>query len=159
MSDEGERKAAEDVSSALLERARQRAQLFNVNFAGLVYPGEAWNLFRSGHAVLIDVRTHEERKYVGRVPESLHVVWRMGSAMAINPKFVQQIKALAHKDAVLLLLSRSGGRSTEACEALTKAGYVNAFSVLEGFEGELDNHQQRGSYNGWRYSNLPWIQD
>ncbi|RJX31760.1 MAG: rhodanese-like domain-containing protein [Oxalobacter sp.] len=147
------------MGKALLDRARQRAQLFDVNFAGLVYPSEAWSLFRSGLAALIDVRTSEERKYVGRVPDTQHVPWRAGSNMAINPKFLQQIKGIAPKEAVVLLLSRSGGRSTEATEALAKAGYENAFSVLEGFEGELDNHQQRGTYNGWRYSKLPWIQD
>ena len=154
-----DKKTAEEMANALLERARGRAQLFNVQFAGLVYPAEAWSLFCSGQAVLIDVRTQEERKYVGRVPETLHVAWRMGSSMAINPKFLQQVNGIAAKDAVVLLLSRSGGRSTEAAEALTRAGYENAFSVLEGFEGELDNHQQRGTYNGWRYSKLPWIQD
>jgi rhodanese-related sulfurtransferase len=148
-----------DMGKALLDRARQRAQIFGVKFAGLVYPAEAWTLFRSGVAVLIDVRTAEERKYVGRVPETPHVAWRTGLNMAVNPKFLQQIRAISPKDSVVLLLSRSGGRSTEATEALAQAGYVNAFNVLEGFEGELDNHQQRGTYNGWRYSKLPWVQD
>lgn len=159
MSSDANRREIEEVGKALLDRARQRAQLFDVKFAGLVYPTEAWSLFRSGLAVLIDVRTNEERKYVGRVPDTLHVPWRFGTNMAINPKFVHQIKAIAPKESVVLLLSRSGGRSTEATEALAKSGYDNAFSVLEGFEGELDNHQQRGTYNGWRYSKLPWIQD
>lgn len=155
----GKRKKIDEADQALLERARQRAQIFGVKFAGLVYPSEAWSLFRSGAAVLIDVRTPEERKYVGRVPDTLHVAWRIGMNMAVNPKFMQQIKAVVSKETVVLLLSRSGGRSTEASEALTKAGYANVFNVLEGFEGELDNHHQRGTYNGWRYSKLPWTQD
>jgi hypothetical protein len=31
--------------------------------------------------------------------------------------------------------------------------------VLEGFEGELDEQQQRGRRGGWRFHQLPWIQD
>jgi hypothetical protein len=29
----------------------------------------------TGQAVLVDVRTNEERKFVGYVPESVHVAW------------------------------------------------------------------------------------
>ena len=155
----GKQQKMGEADSALLERARQRAQIFGVQFAGLVYPSEAWSLFRAGAAILIDVRTAEERKYVGRVPGTPHVAWRAGMNMAVNPKFMQQMKAIASKESVVLLLSRSGARSTEACEALAKAGYLHVFNVLEGFEGELDNHHQRGMYNGWRYSKLPWTQD
>lgn len=155
----GKQKEIDEAGRVLLERARQRAQIFDVRFSGLVYPAEAWSLFKSGLAVLIDVRTAEERKYVGRVPDTPHVAWRTGVNMAVNPKFLQQIKAIAPKESVVLLLSRSGARSTEASETLAKAGYANVFNVLEGFEGELDSHHQRGMYNGWRYSKLPWIQD
>ena len=31
----------------------------------------AWELFRNGEALLVDVRTVEERKFVGHVPGSL----------------------------------------------------------------------------------------
>ena len=148
-----------EASAGLLERGRQRAHIFDVPFAGLFYPPEAWALVRSGAAVMIDVRTDEEVKFVGRVPEVLHVVWkRMGEASP-NPQFVQQVEAFAPKEAVVLLLCRSGVRSAAAAELLTQAGYVNAFNVLEGFEGEIDSNQHRGTFNGWRYHGLPWIQD
>ncbi len=148
-----------ETPDALLERARHRSQTFGAPFAGLVYPPEAWALVQSGAGVLIDVRTPEERKYVGRVPETPHVAWRFGPDMAPNPHFVEQVQAIASKDKPVLLLCRSGIRSASAAEALTQAGYANAINVLEGFEGELDSHQQRGTYNGWRYHGLPWIQD
>ena len=128
-------------------------------FAGLVYPPEAWALLRSGAGVLIDVRSPEELKFVGRVPDVPHIVWRSGPDMAPNPNFVEQVEAIAPKNAVVMLLCRSGIRSAAAAEALTQAGFANAFNVLEGFEGEIDKHQQRGTYNGWRYHGLPWIQD
>lgn len=148
-----------EVPEALLERARDRSKKLGTPFAGLIYPSEAWALARSGAGVLIDVRTPEERKFVGRVPDVPHVAWRSGPDMAPNPNFVEQVQAVVPKDAVVLLLCRSGIRSAAAAEALTQAGFANAFNVLEGFEGEIDQHQQRGTYNGWRYHGLPWIQD
>jgi hypothetical protein len=33
------------------------------------------------------------------------------------------------------------------------------FNVLEGFEGDLDEQQQRGEAGGWRRWGLPWQQD
>ena len=46
-----------------------------------------------------------------------------------------------------------------AAEAATKAGFTNAFNILEGFEGDLDADTRRGSLGGWRFHALPWIQD
>lgn len=148
-----------DASASLLDRARERGQIFGASFAGLIYPSEAWTLVRDGKAVLIDVRTAEERRFVGRVPDTPHVAWKSGPDMKPNPRFVREVEAIAPKSAVVLLLCRSGIRSAAAAEALTQAGFANAFNVLEGFEGELDKYQQRGTYNGWRHAGLPWIQD
>ncbi len=63
------------------------------------------------------------------------------------------------KDAVVLLLCRSGKRSALAAEAAAKAGFAHVFNVLEGFEGEIDAQQHRGNADGWRFHNLPWVQD
>jgi rhodanese-related sulfurtransferase len=148
-----------DASIDLLELGRQRAQNSGVLFAGLLYPSEAWALFQEDKAVLIDVRTAEERKFVGRVPGTPHVAWKHGPDMAQNTRFVQEVEAIAPRHAVILLLCRSGVRSVAAARALTQAGFTNAFNVLEGFEGELDSYQQRGKCNGWRCAGLPWMQD
>jgi len=59
----------------------------------------------------------------------------------------------------VLFLCRSGKRSAAAAEVATKAGYRNAFNVLEGFEGEIDDRKHRGGLGGWRRRGLPWIQD
>ena len=61
------------------------------------------------------------------------------------------LEAKAGKDAVVLLLCRSGKRSALAAEVATKAGFRQVFNVLEGFEGDLDARQQRGHGNGWRF--------
>jgi len=136
------------------------AQLADVQAQGGVLPALAWQLFSSGQALLVDVRTAEERKFVGHVPDSLHVAWATGTALTRNPRFVRELESKAGgKDAVILLLCRSGKRSALAAEAAAKAGFTAVFNVLEGFEGEIDARQQRGKADGWRFHGLPWVQD
>lgn len=118
---------------------------------------------REGQALLVDVRSAEERKFVGHVPGSLHVPWATGTALTRNPRFVRELEAKLAKDggkeAVVVLLCRSGKRSVLAAEAAAGAGFRHVFNVLEGFEGEIDARQQRGSSDGWRFHGLPWVQD
>lgn len=146
-----------------LEQARASAAGNNLPYAGGVKPPVAWELVQKGQAVLVDVRSGEERKFVGHVPGSQHVAWATGTALTRNPRFVRELEAkLAKdggKDAVVLLLCRSGKRSALAAEAAAKAGFTNVFNVLEGFEGEIDEHQHRGVADGWRFHRLPWVQD
>jgi rhodanese-related sulfurtransferase len=147
----------------VLERVRSAAEQAGLPFAGAVAPAAAWKLVQDGDAVLVDVRSAEERKFVGHVPESLHVPWATGTALTRNPRFVRELEAklAAHegKQAVVLLLCRSGKRSALAAEAATKAGFAHVFNVLEGFEGEIDAAGHRGGSDGWRFRHLPWVQD
>ena len=112
---------------------------------------------------MVDVRSAEERKFVGHVPGSLHVPWATGTALTRNPRFVRELEAKLAKDggkeAVVVLLCRSGKRSVLAAEAAAGAGFRHVFNVLEGFEGEIDARQQRGGTDGWRFHGLPWVQD
>ena len=151
------------VLPEVLEQARARAVEAGWAYAGGVTPPVAWQLVQGRQAVLVDVRSGEERKFVGHVPESLHVAWATGTALTRNPRFVRELEAkLAKdggKDAVVLLLCRSGKRSALAAEAAAKAGFTNVFNVLEGFEGEIDEAQHRGGSDGWRFHRLPWVQD
>lgn len=147
------------VAMAVLERARARALSEQLPYAGSVAPHDAWALFQAGEAVIVDVRTAEERKFVGQVPETKHVAWMTGISLVRNPRFVKELEAKVGKDVVILLLCRSGKRSAAAAEVAAKAGFRNIFNVLEGFEGDLDEQQRRGGFNGWRHAGLPWIQD
>ena len=149
---------ATDVPVAL-EQARANATAENLAYAGSVTPSDAWKLFSEGAVALVDVRTAEERKFVGHVPNTLHVPWATGTAMTRNPRFTRELEAKVKKDQAILFLCRSGKRSAEAAIAATKAGFTQAFNVLEGFEGEIDAQQQRGLSDGWRFHKLPWIQD
>jgi len=145
-----------------LERAQAEAAAQNLPYAGGVAPAEAWQLVQDGAAVLVDVRSNEERTFVGQVPDSLHVPWATGTALTRNPRFVRELEAkLAKqggKEATVLLLCRSGKRSALAAEAAAKAGFARVFNVREGFEGEIDAQQHRGTADGWRFHRLPWTQ-
>ncbi|ATE59456.1 rhodanese-like domain-containing protein [Thauera sinica] len=143
----------------ILAVARRRAAEHGLPYAGGVTPQEAWALFSAHEAALVDVRSAEERKFVGHVPGSLHVAWATGTGLTRNPRFVRELEFKTGKDAVVLLLCRSGKRSALAAEAAAKAGLTNVFNVLEGFEGDLDEQQRRGTFNGWRFAGLPWAQD
>ncbi|QEI06431.1 rhodanese-like domain-containing protein [Pigmentiphaga aceris] len=148
---------------AALEQARAAASQANLAHAGGVTPPVAWQLSQAGQAVLVDVRTAEERKFVGHVPGTVHVPWATGTSLTRNPRFVRELEAKVAKeggkDAVVLLLCRSGKRSALAAEAAEKAGFTHVFNVLEGFEGELDAEEHRGGQDGWRFHGLPWVQD
>jgi len=142
-----------------LEAAKQQAFAEDLKYAGKVSPEEAWKLFVNGQAHLVDVRVAEERKFVGHVPNTFHVAWQTGPALIKNPRFLRELENKLSKDAVILLLCRSGKRSAAAAEAATAAGFKNVFNVREGFEGELDENQRRGAIGGWRQRGLPWVQD
>lgn len=124
-----------------------------------VSPIDAWDLVQNYGVRLVDVRTGEERKFVGHVPGSLHIPWAVGTAFIRNPRFIKELEVKAGKDNPILLLCRSGKRSAMAMEAAIAAGFRLIANVSEGFEGDLDRLEQRGRHNGWRYRGLPWVQD
>lgn len=146
------------ATHAVLDAAREAALATGLPYAGSVSPRDAWALVAAGRARLVDVRTAEERTFVGHVPDSLHVPWATGTSLTRNPRFVRELEAKTGKDAVVLLLCRSGNRSALAAQAAAKAGFTQVFNVLEGFEGDLDDAGHRGTTNGWRLHGLPWRQ-
>ncbi len=58
----------------------------------------------------------------------------------------------------ILLICRSGKRTLDAGKALEAAGFTDVSHVVNGFEGELNEHFKRSSVNGWRFEGLPWEQ-
>jgi rhodanese-related sulfurtransferase len=143
----------------ILARANSVAKATGEPFAGTVNPLDAYELFRNGDVVLVDVRTAEERKFVGHVPGSLHVPWATGTSLTRNPRFARELEAKVGKDAFVLLICRSGKRSAEGAAVATKAGFHHVYNVAEGFEGEIDEKRRRGGLGGWRFRGLPWEQD
>lgn len=144
---------------AVLDDARKRAFELALPYAGGISPHDAWILVGQGLAHLVDVRSAEELKFVGHVPDTLHVPWATGLSLTRNPRFVRDLEKKVGRDEVIVFLCRSGNRSAAAAQEATKAGYKNAFNILEGFEGERNERQQRGEVGGWRRWGLPWAQD
>ncbi|MFZ6847732.1 rhodanese-like domain-containing protein [Undibacterium sp. RuRC25W] len=132
--------------------------LANEDTSDSVSPQTAWELFSTGQAVLVDVRTTEERTFVGYVPDTIHVAWATSTSLTRNPRFVRELESKVGKDKKILLLCRSGKRSALAVEAAKKAGFTDIHNVKEGFEGEIDDRQHRGTADGWRFHQLPWVQ-
>ena len=142
----------------VLDVARTRLESTHGAYAGAVTPREAWRLFRTGVARLVDVRTTPELRYVGRVPGALHVEWH-GRDPGQVERFLSSLRTEVEPDEVVLFLCRSAVRSHHAAGVADEAGFDHAFNVLEGFEGQRNHAQQRGLIDGWRHHGLPWLQD
>ncbi|MFE5706761.1 rhodanese-like domain-containing protein [Rhodococcus koreensis] len=138
-----------------------------MSYAGDITPEHAWELLRDNpDAVLVDVRTDAEWKYVG-VPDTTSlgrktvlIEWVSYPTGSRNDNFVDQLKeaGIAGGDnGPVIFLCRSGQRSIGAAEAATAAGIGPSYNVLDGFEGGLDADGHRGAV-GWRALGLPWRQ-
>ena len=86
-----------------LEAVRAVALATGLPYAGGVSPQLAWDLFSAGEALQVDVRTTEERKFVGHVPGSLHVAWASGTNLTRNPRFARELEAKVGKHALSLI--------------------------------------------------------
>jgi rhodanese-related sulfurtransferase len=137
------------------------------HYAGDITSREAWDMLqREPDAVLVDVRSEAELRYVG-VPDlasldkqTVFVCWQNYPGMRHNANFVSEVAAAGvgpgHK---VLLLCRSGARSREAAIALTAKGYQTCYNVAGGFEGPRDEGRHRGKSDGWKAASLPWWQE
>ena len=126
-------------------------------YAGDLSPEQAWAWVQAGEAVLVDVRSDAEREWVGFVPGAIALAWKQWPGMALNPEFDAGIVAAAQNKKALLLC-RSGVRSIAAARRATELG-VQAYNILEGFEGDPDAQGHRGLLGGWRLRGLPWRQN
>jgi rhodanese-related sulfurtransferase len=141
----------------LTEQAALHHALPAEGYAGDVSPQLAHQWVVAGEAVLVDVRSDAEREWVGFVPGAVPLAWKQWPGMAINPLFDDGIRAAAQNQKVVLLC-RSGVRSIAAAKRATELG-VQAYNILEGFEGDPDANAHRGHKGGWRFRNLPWQQN
>ena len=136
-----------------------------MSYAGDITPEESWKLLSENpEAVLVDCRTDAEWRWVG-VPdlsplgrEVVFVEWNHGTGQH-NDNFVSDLIAagVTPGERPVVFLCRSGNRSIPAAEIATEAGIAPSYNMLDGFEGQLDEHGHRGG-NGWRALGLPWKQ-
>ena len=127
-------------------------------YAGDVPPQLAHEWWRCGDAVLVDVRTDAEREWVGFVPGAVPLAWKQWPGMAINPAFDEGIRQAVPEGKKAVLLCRSGVRSIAAAKRAAELG-IEAYNILEGFEGDADPEGHRGRKGGWRLRGLPWRQN
>jgi rhodanese-related sulfurtransferase len=125
-------------------------------------PLESWaQLQARPDTLFVDVRMEIEYLYVGHPPGVVHVAWYEYPTMATDrPEFVRRVRREAgeHLDRPVLLICRSGRRTVDAAATLEAAGFTDVAHVRHGFEGDFDEHFQRGRRNGWRFDGLPWEQ-
>lgn len=126
-------------------------------YAGDVSPQLACAWWQAGDAVLVDVRTDAEREWVGFVPGAVTAAWKQWPGMRVNESFEAQLQAAVPAGKKVVLLCRSGIRSIAAAKCATAMG-LEAYNILEGFEGDPDDQAQRGHQGGWRLRGLPWRQ-
>ena len=140
-----------------------------MSYAGDITPEEAWKLLSDNpEAVLVDCRTDAEWRFVG-IPDLstlahdvVYIEWNRVDGTrneAFVDDLVEQIgvAGVTPGERPVVFLCRSGNRSIGAAEAATEAGIAPSYNVLDGFEGNLDDHKHRGG-TGWKAVGLPWKQ-
>jgi rhodanese-related sulfurtransferase len=143
----------------ILNTAQARAKKLNLSYEGALLPSEAHQLLHlAPGAKLVDVRTRAELDFVGRVPDAVAIEWATYPGMKPNPHFLAALEQQVDKESLVLFLCRTGGRSHNAAIAATQAGFTDCYNILEGFEGDKNDTEQRNKVNGWRAANLPWVQ-
>ena len=127
-----------------------------------------------GASVLfIDIRTRGELQFLGTptvIDQNIPFIeidtpasWDKKSnryAMSLNPDFVGAVAALAArmnlgKGDPIILMCRSGDRSSRAVNLRQQGGYAKVYSVVDGFEGDMSPAGRR-EINGWKNADLPW---
>lgn len=145
--------------SEALKKARERGKQARLPYEGALTPREAYDVLREVPAAkLVDVRTRAELEWVGRIPGAVEVELLTYPGSRPNPDFIKQLEQQVEKDAPVMFICRSGGRSHNAAMLAQQAGYAECYNVLEGFEGDRDSGGHRNTQGGWRFAGLPWTQ-
>lgn len=143
----------------ILKTARERARQMGLPYGGALLPAEAYQVWKEApNAALVDVRTHAEWNWVGRIPGAVEIEYLTYPGNQRNASFLPELEQMVSKDALVMFVCRSGGRSHNTAALATQAGYAKCYNVLEGFEGDKDAAGHRNVTGGWRAAGLPWIQ-
>ena len=138
---------------------------------------DAYQVAQQEKVLFIDVRTRAEVSFVGMPTVADANIpymeidnfygWDEKKAnfkLEPNSGFVNAIEdRLASKgldkNARIIVMCRSGDRSSGAANLLAKAGYKNVWSVIDGFEGDVAKDGPdagKRAVNGWKNAKLPW---
>jgi len=137
----------------------------NIREPEVLEPQVVWEMMQDNPAVLlVDVRSDMEFLMIGHPKGAKNVAWIDHPQWTVNQNFVQQVRKLllgrlsAQQRAPLVLICRSGNRSSDAAKLLLDEGMENVSIVAGGFEGPLDSAHHRSTVAGWRFCGLPWEQ-
>jgi rhodanese-related sulfurtransferase len=143
-------------------------------------PQQAWDMKKKDPkgVAFFDIRTRAEAMYVGwpgdadaLVPFVEHpelmsdwddkrFMYKLEPNQDFVPEVERRLKEMGlGKDAPVILICRSGDRSSKAQDRLQMAGFTRVYSIAEGFEGDtMKDGPKAGqrAVNGWKNANLPW---
>ena len=149
-----------ETIDTILQKAQQRALDMGLPYKGALLPSEAFRVLQENtQAQLVDVRTHAELDWVGRVPSARSIELLSYPGMQPNPGFLEELIKQIDKKHPVLFICRSGARSGQAAAIASGADFAESYNILEGFEGDKDDHGHRGKANGWKAAGLPWEQN
>jgi len=128
-------------------------------------------------ALFLDVRSRPEVNFLGmptiadaNVPYMKLSEWfawnkkKNNFKMEVNSDFIDDVasrvktKGLSKNDPIILIC-RSGSRSSKAANLLTDLGYTKVYSIPEGYEGDKSKDiltKGQRIVNGWKNAGLPW---
>lgn len=129
---------------------------------------------QKGKVLFLDVRTRAEAQFLGMaepidalVPyvefqdfmtdwDEKRGFYRLEPFNDFVPEVERRLrqKGLTKSDPIVLMC-RSGERSSRAADLLADSGYTRVYTVVYGFEGELSDKGRR-NVNGWKNAGLPW---
>ena len=119
---------------------------------------------------ILDVRTFEEYVLIGHAEMAVNIPlafptynWdtKKGNySVVVNADFISHVKEHFKPDDMIMVMCRSGGRSSKAVNALAKAGFAKVYNIIDGFEGDKVEDSEsvyhgKRNRNGWKNS-APW---
>ncbi len=148
-----------ETTTAILEKAHQRAEEMELPYQGALLPIEAYQILQESPQVqLVDVRSRAELDWVGRIPGATEIELRSYPSMQPNSEFLDQLANQVNKTSPVLFICRSGSRSNQAAIMASQTGFTDCYNILEGFEGDRDENGHRSTFSGWKAAGLPWVQ-
>ena len=162
--------SSEDFSK--LSEKKQTPQALYVN----AVQAHQMKLQDPDNVFLVDVRTQGEIEFLGMADiADVNIPYMFNDLSEWDTKKYRYLKqpnsnfsvtlhekleeAGLDKNNTILLMCRSGTRSSKAANLLHQLGYTNAYTVVDGFEGDkvkAGPHKGQRLVNGWKNANLPW---
>jgi rhodanese-related sulfurtransferase len=151
----------------------------SINF-GYLTPQQAYDMKKSNPkgVAFFDIRTRAEAMYISwpsaadaLVPYVEHPelmsdwddkrqMYKLEPNQDYGPELERRLKEMGlGKDATIILVCRSGERSSKAQDRLQMAGYTKVYGIAEGVEGDTAKEGLKAGQrvvNGWKNAGLPW---